>query len=206
MGVVMPGIIFSRSRLSISLSREIQGKLVGKTATVRVTRVSERSYDLVKQAREVGEALSSRGWMLVTAESCTGGWVAQAVTAIAGSSGWFERGFVTYSNIAKQELLGVQQSDLDTHGAVSDAVVRQMAIGALARGHGHISVAVSGIAGPGGALPGKPVGTVWLAWATATGQLRSQQEQFEGDRAEIRRRAVNAALAGVLESLAREAR
>jgi len=170
-----------------------------------VTRVSERSYDLETQAKAVGEALSSRGWMLVTAESCTGGWIAQAVTAVAGSSGWFERGFVTYSNIAKQELLGVQQTDLDAHGAVSEAVVSQMAAGALERGHGHISVAGSGLAGPGGALPGKPVGTVWLARATATGQLRSPRQQFDGDRAEIRRQAVSAALAGVLESLAREA-
>jgi nicotinamide-nucleotide amidase len=113
----------------------------------------------------LAEALLARGWMLAAAESCTGGLIAAACTALPGSSRWFERGFVTYGNAAKVEQLGVAQELLDAHGAVSEPVARAMAEGALARSHADLALAVTGIAGPGGAVPGKPVGTVWLAWS-----------------------------------------
>ncbi len=113
-------------------------------------------------SRKVGKALKNKGETLVTAESCTGGWVAQAVTSVAGSSDWFERGYVTYSNAAKREALGVSRRTLERHGAVSEQTARAMARGALKRGRGAIAVSVTGIAGPGGGSPGKPVGTVCL--------------------------------------------
>lgn len=121
-------------------------------------------------AIELGKALGQRGWLAATAESCTGGGVATAITDIAGSSGWFDRGFVTYTNEAKQQMLGVSGESLEQHGAVSEAVVLEMARGALAHSSAAISVAISGIAGPGGATPGKPVGTVWFAWADQSGK------------------------------------
>lgn len=152
-------------------------------------------------AAEVGRALKAHGWMLATAESCTGGGVAQAITAIAGSSAWFERGFITYSNLSKQQMLGVQESTLVSHGAVSEAVVREMAEGALRYSKADVSVAVSGIAGPGGGTPGKPVGTVWFAWATKQGITVAQLHHFSGDRAKVRAQAVRIALRGVLELL-----
>ncbi|MGL5708185.1 MAG: nicotinamide-nucleotide amidohydrolase family protein, partial [Aeromonas sp.] len=113
-------------------------------------------------AIELGRALGQRGWLAATSESCTGGGVASAITDIAGSSGWFDRGFVTYTNEAKQQMLGVSSESLERHGAVSEAVVLEMARGALAHSSASISVAISGIAGPGGATEGKPVGTVWF--------------------------------------------
>lgn len=149
-------------------------------------------------AREVGEALAARGWRLATAESCTGGWIAAAVTAIGGSSAWFDRGFVSYSNEAKADMLGVRADTLATHGAVSEPTVREMAAGALARSLAALSVAVSGIAGPSGGTAAKPVGTVCLAWATP-GATRSTTMRFAGDRAAVRRQTVIAALRGVLE-------
>jgi nicotinamide-nucleotide amidase len=152
-------------------------------------------------AREVGERLKAAGAQLVTAESCTGGWVAQAVTAIAGSSGWFERGFVTYSNAAKQELLGVTPLTLEAHGAVSEATAREMAQGALARSKGSIALAVTGVAGPGGGTRDKPVGMVCFAWADGK-KLRSETRRFSGDRDSVRRQSVMRALQGVLETLA----
>ncbi|MFM7704994.1 MAG: CinA family protein, partial [Rubrivivax sp.] len=117
------------------------------------------------EVQALADALLERGWMLAAAESCTGGLLAAACTALAGSSHWFERGFVTYSNAAKEEALGVAQALLQAHGAVSEPVARAMAKGALARSQAHLALAVTGIAGPGGAVPGKPVGTVWLAWS-----------------------------------------
>ena len=138
--------------------------------------------------------------MLVTAESCTGGWVAQAVTSIAGSSEWFERGFVTYSNAAKQELLGVKQATLKKHGAVSEETARAMARGALARSRGTIALAVTGVAGPGGGTAEKPVGMVCFAWATPDG-VRSETRNFSGDRDAVRRQSVIRALEGVMEAL-----
>lgn len=157
--------------------------------------------ELEQLAGQVGEGLQHQGLMLATAESCTGGWIAQAVTAIAGSSQWFERGFVTYSNTAKQEMLGVQAETLQRYGAVSEPTVCEMAEGVLKHSRAHISVAVSGIAGPGGATPGKPVGTVCLAWAQAGRATCSGTEYFSGDREAVRRAAVLAALRSVLAAL-----
>ncbi len=158
--------------------------------------------DLEALAQELGAALKRRGLMLATAESCTGGWVAATITAVAGSSAWFERGLVTYTNIAKHELLGVPSDALQRHGAVSEPVVRAMAEGALARSHADVTLAITGIAGPAGGTPDKPVGTVWLAWAGKGRATRAQRAHFPGDRAAVRRAAVQAALSGMLDYLA----
>lgn len=158
--------------------------------------------DLYKSAIRVGRHLLGSERRVVTAESCTGGWVAKAITDIPGSSGWFLGGVVAYSNDLKQALLGVPAETLELHGAVSDATVLAMAEGALLRLGGELSVAVSGVAGPDGGLPGKPVGTVWLAWAWRHGQaVRSvaRIKMIEGDRDTVRRRSVHAALNGLLE-------
>lgn len=151
-------------------------------------------------ARRTGERLAAAGARLVTAESCTGGWVAMAVTSIAGSSAWFERGFVTYTNESKVEMLGVAPATLDALGAVSEATACEMAAGALAASRGTVSLAVTGVAGPGGGSAVKPVGMVCFAWADARG-VRSETRQFSGDRETIRRAAVIRALDGVIESL-----
>jgi nicotinamide-nucleotide amidase len=147
---------------------------------------------------ELAEALIQRQWFVTCAESCTGGGIATALTDMAGSSGWFDRAFVTYSNAAKREMLGVSAATLDRHGAVSRATVTEMAQGALARSRAQLSVAVSGIAGPGGGSPGKPVGTVWLAWATADG-ADAIEEHFAGDRLAVRAATIDAALRGLLQ-------
>lgn len=152
-------------------------------------------------ARRVGESLEAANAKLVAAESCTGGWVAQAVTAIAGSSAWFERGFVVYSNEAKVELLGVRAATLERHGAVSEETAREMALGALSRSRGTLALAVTGIAGPGGGSADKPVGMVCFAWADAGGGVRSETRRFTGDRQSVRRQSVLHALEGVLEAL-----
>jgi nicotinamide-nucleotide amidase len=152
-------------------------------------------------ARKVGERLKASGQVLVTAESCTGGWAAEAVTAIAGSSAWFERGFVTYSNDAKRELLGVQNATLENHGAVSEETAREMAEGALGRSKGTVSLSVTGVAGPGGGSAEKPVGTVCFAWAAKGRPARSETRRFEGDRKSVRKQSVIRALEGVLELL-----
>jgi nicotinamide-nucleotide amidase len=138
-------------------------------------------------------ALRSRGEQLATAESCTGGLIAAACTAVAGSSDWFERGVVTYSNAAKTALLGVDEALIAAHGAVSEAVALAMAAGALRHSPAQWAVSVTGIAGPGGAVPGKPVGTVWLAWGRA-GALQAERLQLAGDRAAVREATVHAAL------------
>ena len=153
-------------------------------------------------AERVGKALKSRGLMLVTAESCTGGWIAQAVTMVPGSSEWFERGYVTYTYISKREMLGVTEATLAAHGAVAEEVVREMAEGALERSHAQVAVAVSGIAGPAGGTPGKPVGTVCFAWTGKETASRAQTVRFQGDRDAVRRRSVEHALEGVLALLA----
>jgi nicotinamide-nucleotide amidase len=155
---------------------------------------------IVSLSRRTGTALKKRGQRLVTAESCTGGWVAQAVTSVAGSSDWFERGYVTYSNAAKQELLGVYLKTLKKYGAVSEATASEMARGALRKGRGSIAVAVTGIAGPGGGSPGKPVGTVCFAWARGRA-VRSETKRFKGGRTRVRRQSVLHALRGVLRCL-----
>ncbi len=158
--------------------------------------------DLEHLSQRVGEALAAADLTLVTAESCTGGAIAAAITDIAGSSAWFERGFVTYSNRAKGALLGVSADTLARHGAVSRDVVLEMAAGALAYSPADISVAISGIAGPGGGTPDKPVGTVWIAWARRDGGARVRCLQFQGDRLAVRAQAVACALEGVLTLLA----
>ena len=149
--------------------------------------------DLEPLVLDLGERLRARGWRLVVAESCTGGLVAAACTSVAGSSDWFDRGFVTYSNDAKTQCLGVAPALIAVHGAVSEPVAAAMADGALAVSPAQLAVAVTGIAGPGGATPGKPVGLVWLAWGTA-GAVRTECFQFDGDRASVRRQTVQAAL------------
>jgi len=149
----------------------------------------------------LAEALRTRGWKLATAESCTGGLIAAACTTVAGSSDWFERGLVTYSNAAKSELLGVDATLIEGHGAVSEAVARAMAAGALARAPVQMALAVTGIAGPGGATPGKPVGTVWLALALAPGRVDAWRLQLGGDRAAVRAQTVQAALQAALDAL-----
>lgn len=149
-------------------------------------------------AQQLGLALTRQQGVATTAESCTGGGVSTAITDIAGSSAWFDRAFITYSNDAKQQMLGVKASTLAEHGAVSEAVVREMASGALAHSLATISVAVSGIAGPGGGSPEKPVGTVWFAWADKTGWVDAKVYQFSGDRQAVRRQAIDAALAGLI--------
>lgn len=144
------------------------------------------------------EALRSRGWFLATAESCTGGGVAHAVTSIAGSSEVFDRGFVTYTDRSKVELLGVPQALLEAHGAVSEAVARAMAEGALSASRADVAVAVTGIAGPGGATPGKPVGTVCFAWAARGGAEAVRTRHLPGDRGAVREGSVRVALDGVI--------
>ena len=154
-----------------------------------------------QQLRLIGEQLVRRSWMLTTAESCTGGGVAHAVTSIPGSSRWFERGFVTYSNLAKQQMLGVTVELLQSYGAVSEPVVRAMADGALQNSAAQLSLAISGIAGPDGGSPGKPVGMVWFAWAVSGRTTTSCCQHFDGDRAQVRELAIQTALAGILDVL-----
>jgi len=159
---------------------------------------------LYRLAEEVGAALKSRGVMLVTAESCTGGWVSAAITMVPGSSEWFERGFVTYTHISKREMLGVTADTLASYGAVSEQTVREMVTGALARSHAQVALAVSGVAGPGGGTPEKPVGTVCFAWGVKDGTPGSETRHFAGDREAVRRLSVEHVLRGVLTLLARK--
>ncbi|WP_194437584.1 nicotinamide-nucleotide amidase [Vibrio fluminensis] len=143
---------------------------------------------------ELGKLLQQRHQTLATAESCTGGGISAAVTDIAGSSAWFDRTFVTYSNEAKMEMLGVQAKTLETHGAVSEPVVIEMVQGTLTNSNATIAVSVSGIAGPGGGTPDKPVGTVCFCFTDNTGWLKVTTEHFSGDRAGVREQAVEFAL------------
>jgi nicotinamide-nucleotide amidase len=157
--------------------------------------------ELYKLAEDAGRALKARGIMLATAESCTGGWIGQAVTMVPGSSEWFDRGFVTYTNVAKQEMLGVRKATLVRHGAVSEETVREMAEGALARSRAGIAVAVSGVAGPAGGTPEKPVGTVCVAWCLKGQAPASETLHLYGDRDAVRRETVRRALAGAITRL-----
>jgi len=160
-----------------------------------------RDQDLVRVSRRLGRVLAGSGLTVTTAESCTGGWISKAITDVDGSSRWFAEGFVTYSNEAKNERLGVPFSILRKHGAVSEATVRAMAVGALQRARAGVAVAVTGIAGPGGGVPGKPLGTVWLAWARQHGRRVEtvvELRHFRGDRDAIRRKTVRAALLGLM--------
>jgi nicotinamide-nucleotide amidase len=161
------------------------------------------SDTLTTLATLVGAKLRAKGLMLATAESCTGGWVAQAVTAIAGSSEWFERGFVTYSNAAKMEMLRVHADTLRKHGAVSEQTAGEMAAGALARSRAQVAVSITGVAGPGGGSADKPVGTVCFAWALKGEAVSAETRQLDGDRESVRRQSVIVALQGVLELLDR---
>lgn len=161
-----------------------------------------RMRELEQLSASLGQQLLARGEWLATAESCTGGWVAEAVTAIAGSSGWFDRGFVTYSNAAKQDMLGVTENVLMRHGAVSEAVARAMAQGALQHSRADWAVAITGIAGPGGGSPEKPVGTVCFAWAGRAAGCEAQTCVFAGDRMAVRAQSVAHALRGLLQRLA----
>lgn len=157
--------------------------------------------ELQMLAEKLGEVLTRRGLQLAVAESCTGGWVAQVITSVAGSSRWFERGYVTYSNAAKMEMLGVQASTLGKHGAVSEATVREMAEGALTHSHAQVAVAITGIAGPGGGSLEKPVGSVWLAWSRQDRPTQARLAHFLGNRDAVRRQAVETALQGVMDLL-----
>ena len=152
-------------------------------------------------AAEVGALLKSHGLMLATAESCTGGGVAQAITEVAGSSAWFERGFVTYSNLSKQQMLGVRETTLTQYGAVSEMTVREMVAGALQHSAAQVALAVSGIAGPDGGTADKPVGLVWFAWGIKHGETHAQRHQLSGNRAEVRAQAVSIALQGIINLL-----
>lgn len=155
--------------------------------------------DLVQLSAQVGAWLRGRGLRLATAESCTGGWIAQVITATAGSSEWFERGFVTYSNEAKRELLAVSSQSLVEHGAVSEQTAAEMVQGALAASRAEVALAVTGVAGPGGGTPGKPVGTVCFAWALRGAGLVTRSMRFAGDREAVRRAAVMFALSRLLD-------
>ena len=153
---------------------------------------------IAMQVAALAEALRARAWRLATAESCTGGLIAAACTDLAGSSDWFECGYVTYSNAAKTTMLGVSDGLIAAHGAVSEPVARAMAQGARLRAGADWAVAVTGVAGPGGGSPEKPVGTVWLAWSGPNGEL-CEQQRFAGDRAAVRAATVAAALQGLID-------
>jgi nicotinamide-nucleotide amidase len=157
--------------------------------------------DVTELARTLGRMARRRRVDVVTAESCTGGGVATAITRISGSAKWFERGFVTYSNDAKKQMLGVKQRSLGNYGAVSEQVAREMARGALRHSSGDVSVAVTGIAGPTGGSRSKPVGLVWFAWAVRDGDVQARRFRFKGDRTGIRLQAVAVALAGLIDLL-----
>lgn len=153
---------------------------------------------MVELAKKVGQKLLEQKLLLVTAESCTGGWVAEAITSVPGSSEWFERGFVTYTNIAKQEMLGVKASTLEKFGAVSEETAREMAEGALKHSHADIALSVTGIAGPDGGSKEKPVGTVWFGWAGKNFDTIAKLKHFNGDREAIRSQAVEFVLSELL--------
>lgn len=148
-------------------------------------------------AKQVGQFLLEKGWKLVIAESCTGGGLGEQITSISGSSKWFDRGFITYSNQAKIEMLGVSPQTLEENGAVSEETVLEMAAGALKQSSAQLSIAISGIAGPDGGTPNKPVGTVWIGWATAK-NARAEKYLLNGDRQAIRRQAIEISLKGIL--------
>jgi nicotinamide-nucleotide amidase len=149
---------------------------------------------LLQLSQRLGEQLLNRNWRVATAESCTGGGVAAAITAVSGSSAWFEYGIVSYANDAKQKLLGVSSATLAREGAVSEAVVIEMARGVLALAEADIAVAISGVAGPSGGTPDKPVGTVWFAWIKANGEIKTELQHFSGDRNTVQKKAVIFAL------------
>jgi nicotinamide-nucleotide amidase len=156
--------------------------------------------DLLALVNELATRLRGRGWTVASAESCTGGLIAAACTELSGSSDWFERGFVTYSNAAKTDSLGVPAALIAEHGAVSEPVARAMAVGAVAHSAAHCALSVTGVAGPTGGSADKPVGTVWFGWSTPAG-VATEHRRFDGDRAAVRAQAVRHALAGLLQRL-----
>ena len=166
--------------------------------TMNPSPISPPDLDVPALVLQLAELLARKGWMMATAESCTGGLIAGACTDLAGSSVWFERGFVTYSNAAKNEMLGVDAALIDAHGAVSEPVARAMAEGAIARSQALASVAVTGVAGPAGGSAEKPVGTVWFGWSV-DGRVRTERRRFEGDRAAVRAATVHYALQTLVE-------
>jgi nicotinamide-nucleotide amidase len=160
--------------------------------------------DVDDLSRQLGEACVRAHLTVASAESCTGGGVGEAITRTPGSSAWFDRGFVTYSNDAKVDLLGVKQETIGSHGAVSEAVAREMAVGALHQSNADLAVAVTGIAGPDGGTASKPVGLIWFAWASLDGIVEAKFEVYGGDRAAIRQQAVLEALKGLATLATRE--
>jgi len=154
-------------------------------------------------ATKLGQLLIGRQWTITTAESCTGGGIASVITSVAGSSSWFEQGFVTYSNSAKQQQLGIDETLLIEHGAVSEAVVRAMCMGAGRKASAEVAIAVSGVAGPGGGSVDKPVGTVWLAWAIKGTGIIATCYQFKGGRDAIRAQAVTTAISELNKALSK---
>ena len=157
--------------------------------------------EITRLARALGRACRRHRVNVVAAESCTGCGAAEAITRVSGSSRWFERGFVTYSNVAKKEMLGVSQRTLARHGAVSEQVAREMAVGALRYSDADVSVAITGIAGPTGGSRAKPVGLVWFAWGARRGAVQARRVRFRGGRTAIRRQAVAVALQGLIDLL-----
>ena len=157
--------------------------------------------EILQLCTDLAQALKTQGAMMATAESCTGGLIAACCTGLSGSSDWFERGFVTYSNVAKTEQLGVPATLIEAHGAVSEPVARAMALGAVAHSRAQVSVAVTGVAGPTGGSPDKPVGLVWFGWAVGE-QAWTECRRFEGDRDAVRAATVRHALQGLLQRLA----
>jgi len=150
---------------------------------------------------QLSELLIKRDWMMATVESCTGGMISESITRVPGSSVWFERGFITYSNDAKQELVGVSSESLRDHGAVSSAVAREMAAGGIQSSRADLAVSVTGVAGPDGGSEEKPVGTVWIAWADRNGKVIDQGYLFSGDRQQVRLASAQSAFAGAIEFL-----
>jgi nicotinamide-nucleotide amidase len=158
--------------------------------------------DAAVLVKQVGDMLNQHKIMVVTAESCTGGMIAEALTSVAGSSSWFDRAYITYSYESKREMLGIHESTIQHHGSVSEECVSEMVLGALQQSHAQVSVACSGIAGPGGGTPDKPVGTVWLAWARqGCPEIVTKLMHFEGDRQAVREKTTIAALEGVIAIL-----
>jgi nicotinamide-nucleotide amidase len=179
--------IFANSQKFIckSLFLQTESAIVGKT--------------LFEIAHLLGDCLRSKGKVVATAESCTGGWIAQCITEIPGSSAWFDRGFVTYSNSAKIQMLGVKSATLETYGAVSAEAVDEMVMGTLAGSNADVAIAVTGIAGPEGGTDEKPVGTVFIAWADRDGSIKVEKYLFLGNRHQIRAQTVQSAIQGLSE-------
>jgi len=183
-----------RARVEAQGSESASLAAHGEAAAVPRETIADLEHEVVEAAVALGHALRARGWSIACAESCTGGMVCCALTEVGGSSDWFERGFVTYSNAAKTDLVGVTAETLKAHGAVSEQVAGEMAEGALGRSRAQFALAITGIAGPGGAVPGKPVGTVCFGWAALDAPSRTETLHFAGDRAMVRARAALHAL------------